>query len=253
MQLFFVRNVVDLGRAVVKGPLMCRRRKSSHDLSTGNQRQSLSLQRILHRSDSPPLWLSAPQQVVSRWFSSTTASLTEEDDVDPIPTVGEWAGCKRSFMQPIKISTRGANILVDPLFNKGTAFKSGERDRLRIRGLLPSRIMNIQKQKERFLIALRSETSDIRKNLLLEDLHDRNETLYHRVLVDHMEEMAPIIYTPTVGQVCMEFAARFRRPRGMYFSVEDRGNMAAMVYNWPHNDVHVIVVTDGSRILGLGE
>jgi malate dehydrogenase (oxaloacetate-decarboxylating)(NADP+) len=65
--------------------------------------------------------------------------------------------------------------------------------------------------------------------------------------------MAPLIYTPTVGQACTEFASRFRRPRGMYFTEEDRGHMAAMVYNWPHRDVHVIVVTDGSRILGLGD
>jgi hypothetical protein len=156
---------------------------------------------------------------------------------EPIPETGEWKGCKRSFMAPISVSSRGVQILHNPLFNKGTAFKGGERDRLRIRGMLPSRIMNIHLQKERFLIAFRAEESNIRKNILLEDLHDRNETLYHRVLVDHIEEMAPIIYTPTVGQACMEFAARFRRPRGMYFSEEDRGNMAAMVYNWPHTDV----------------
>lgn len=102
-------------------------------------------------------------------------------------------------------------------------------------------------------MAFRAEESTIKKNLLLEDLHDRNETLYHRVLVDHIEEVAPIVYTPTVGQACQEFATRFRRPRGMYFTEEDRGHMAAMVYNWPHKDVHCIVVTDGSRILGLGD
>lgn len=108
-------------------------------------------------------------------------------------------------------------------------------------------------QKDRVLQAIRQEDSDIRKNIILEDLHDRNETLYHRVLVDHMEEMAPLIYTPTVGQACKEFGMRFRRPRGMYFTEADRGHMAAMVYNWPHKDVHVICVTDGSRILGLGD
>jgi malate dehydrogenase (oxaloacetate-decarboxylating)(NADP+) len=156
-------------------------------------------------------------------------------------------------LAPLQTETRGADILQDPLFNKGTSFKSGERDRLRIRGLLPAKIMNIHLQKERFLKSLRDLDSNIRKNVLLEDLHDRNETLYHRILVDHIQEMAPLIYTPTVGQACQEFAARFRRPRGMYFSPEDRGHMAAMVYNWPHKDVHVIVVTDGSRILGLGD
>ena len=148
-------------------------------------------------------------------------------------------------MHPIQISVRGRDILTDPLFNKGTAFKSGERDRLRFRGLLPAKVMNIHMQKEKFLGALRQEESQIRKNIMLEDLHDRNETLYHRVLVDHIEEMAPLIYTPTVGQACLEFGKQYRRPRGMYFTEEDRGNMAAMVYNWPHKDVHVIVVTDG--------
>jgi len=172
---------------------------------------------------------------------------------EPVAASGEWEGCKRNFMKPISITRRGKDILHDPLFNKGTAFKSGERDRLRIRGLLPPRMININVQKERFLLALRAEESNIKKNLMLEDLHDRNETLYHRVLVDHIEEMAPLIYTPTVAQACQEYGARFRRPRGMYFTLQDRGNMAAMVYNWPHDRVDVIVVTDGSRILGLGD
>lgn len=193
----------------------------------------------------------------TRTLSSSAGSKngngSKKHEPEPLATTGEWAGCKRSFMAPIGISVRGADILQEPLFNKGTAFKTGERDRLRFRGLLPARRMNIGLQKERFLMAFRAEESNIKKNILLEDLHDRNETLYHRVLVDHIEEVAPIVYTPTVGQACQEFGSRFRRPRGMYFSEEDRGQMAAMVYNWPHKDVHVIVVTDGSRILGLGD
>lgn len=121
-------------------------------------------------------------------------------------------------------------ILNNPLFNKSSAFKSGERDRLRFRGLLPPRVTNMQIQKERVLQEIRVEESMIRKHVILEDLHDTNETLYHRILVDHMEEMAPIIYTPTVGQACNEFALRYRRPRGMYFSADDRGHMAASEY-----------------------
>jgi Malic enzyme, N-terminal domain len=222
---------------------------------------------------------------------AATATVVDEQDglfcKEDIPETGEWAGCRRSFMAPLQINCSGTDALYNPLFNKGTAFKSGERDRLRFRGLLPYRMTNIQLQKERFLVHLRSETSPIKKNLALEDLHDRNETLYHRVLVDHMDEMAPLIYTPTVGQACLEFGARFRRPRGMYFTPYDRGNMAAstlrcfcfallgfyfadrivdhhsrahvyepvpflaffcfffvpVVYNWPHKDVHIIVVT----------
>jgi malate dehydrogenase (oxaloacetate-decarboxylating)(NADP+) len=156
-------------------------------------------------------------------------------------------------MAPLEVPVRSVDILNNPLYNKGTAFKSGERDRLRFRGLLPPRRANMTVQKERILHAIRSEQSDIRKNTILEDVHDRNETLYHRILVDHMEEMAPLIYTPTVGQACKEFGIRYRRTRGMYFTEEDRGHMASMVYNWPHKDVHVICVTDGSRILGLGD
>lgn len=182
-----------------------------------------------------------------------TTTINPWEEPEELPTEGEWAGCTRNFMAPIRISARGADILTNPLFNKGTAFKSGERDRLRFRGLLPYRVMNIQKQMERFMKGLREVDSNIRKNLMLEDLHDRNETLYHRILVDHIEECSPLIYTPTVGQACQELSTRWRRPRGMYFSEEDRGHMAAMVYNWPHDHVHVIVVTDGSRILGLGD
>eukprot|EP00559_Dactyliosolen_fragilissimus_P008907 CAMPEP_0184861216 /NCGR_PEP_ID=MMETSP0580-20130426/5964_1 /TAXON_ID=1118495 /ORGANISM="Dactyliosolen fragilissimus" /LENGTH=607 /DNA_ID=CAMNT_0027358637 /DNA_START=143 /DNA_END=1966 /DNA_ORIENTATION=- len=190
----------------------------------------------------------------------STTSLSDTDDtipldfmVEEIATEGEWAGCSRQFMAPLRISVRGNDILTNPLFNKGTAFKMGERDRLRFRGLLPPRRLNMHVQKERFLKAMRAEESPIKKNILLEDLHDRNETLYHRVIVDHVEEVAPLIYTPTVGQACKEFGMRYRRPRGMYFTQEDRGHMASMVYNWPNKDVHVIVVTDGSRILGLGD
>jgi Malic enzyme, N-terminal domain len=180
-----------------------------------------------------------PISISTRSFSLDSSSGTDdENDVlvhdkhhdEPLPLAGEWKGCRRTFMAPLRIkNARGMEVLHNPLYNKGTAFKSGERDRLGFRGLLPSKIFNIHLQKERFLYALRSEESNIKKNLLLEDLHDRNETLYHRVLVDHMDEMAPLIYTPTVGQACMEFAARFRRPRGMYFTEEDRGQMAAMV------------------------
>lgn len=169
--------------------------------------------------------LSSPFSALQRVsFSSSIV------DNEPVPETGEWKGCRRDFMAPLRIKNeRGPEILHNPLYNKGTAFKSGERDRLGFRGLLPARVTNILIQKERFLVALRSEESKIKKNLMLEDLHDRNETLYHRVLVDHMDEMAPLIYTPTVGQACMEFATRYRRPRGMYFTEDDRGHMAAMV------------------------
>eukprot|EP00041_Stephanoeca_diplocostata_P029192 m.855977 g.855977 ORF g.855977 m.855977 type:complete len:478 (-) comp23510_c0_seq39:59-1492(-) len=90
-------------------------------------------------------------------------------------------------------------------------------------------------------------------NRVRQDIHNSNETLYHKLLVEHMEHMAPLVYTPTVGEVCKQFGAQYTRCRGMYFSQDDKGHFSHMVYNWPHDDVHVIVVTDGSRILGLGD
>ena len=86
--------------------------------------------------------------------------------------------------------------------------------------------------------------------MYLQELHNRNETLYHRVLAANITEIAPLVYTPTVGLVCQKFGEQFRRSRGMYFSREDKGLFSSMVWNWPHDDVHVICVTDGSRILG---
>ncbi|GAB5035354.1 nad-dependent malic enzyme [Nannochloropsis oceanica] len=155
--------------------------------------------------------------------------------------------------KPLLIKKRGVDIVQDPLYNKGTGFEHGERDRLNIRGLLPPRYLDFKTQIDRVMSNLRNQGDDMRKHIYLSELHDRNETLFHRVLVDNIEELAPIIYTPTVGRACLEFAQHFRRPRGMYFSTMDRGHFASMMYNWPQRDVHVIVVTDGSRILGLGD
>ena len=158
------------------------------------------------------------------------------------------------FPRPLKPKQSGVNILHSGLWNKGTAFDMPERDRLNLRGLLPPCVKTIDNQVERVLTHLREkDESNVRKNLYLQDLHSRNETLYHRVVVDHIAEIAPLIYTPTVGSACQEFGHQYRRARGMYFSRNDRGLFSSMVWNWPHNEVHVIVVTDGSRILGLGD
>lgn len=150
----------------------------------------------------------------------------------------------------------GVNLINDPLLNKGTAFSLEERERFGIRGLIPSRIIHkhsIEWQSEKILMRLRSQPTNLDKYLYLMGLQDRNEVLFHRCLLDNLEEIAPIIYTPTVGEACQKFALLFRRPRGMYFSSEDRGHMHAMSFNWHTDDVELIVVTDGSRILGLGD
>jgi malate dehydrogenase (oxaloacetate-decarboxylating)(NADP+) len=146
----------------------------------------------------------------------------------------------------------GINLLHCPLLNHGTAFTEAERDSLKLRGLLPPRILDQRTQAKRSLENFRKKSNDLAKYIYLIDLEDRNETLFYRLVMDNLDEMMPIIYTPTVGQACQEYAHIFRRPRGLYISAADKGHIAEILDNWPH-DVEVIVVTDGERILGLGD
>lgn len=164
---------------------------------------------------------------------------------------------------PCIVHKRGADILHDPWFNKDTGFPYTERDRLGLRGLLPPRVISFEQQYARFMESYRSLEKNtqgqpygvvsLAKWRILNRLHDRNETLYYRVLIDNIKDFAPIIYTPTVGLVCQNYSGLFRRPRGMYFSAKDKGEMMSMIYNWPAHEVDMIVLTDGSRILGLGD
>ena len=149
-------------------------------------------------------------------------------------------------------SPRGLALLRDPLLNKGTAFTEAERDALGLRGFLPAHVLSMEEQVERVLVNLRSLPSDLEKYVALNSLHDRNEALFFRVVCDNIDEIQPLIYTPTVGLACQRFGLIFQRPRGMFIGANDRGRIAELLGNWPY-PAKLIVVTDGERILGLGD
>src|SRR6201993_749065 len=150
------------------------------------------------------------------------------------------------------LSPHGLALLRDPLLNKGTAFTEQERDALGLRGFLPAGVLSMQAQAERVLTTRRSLPSDLEKYVALNSLHDRNEALFFRIVCDHIDEIQPLIYTPTVGLACQRFGLIFQRPRGMFISANDRGHIAEILSNWPYQ-AKLIVVTDGERILGLGD
>jgi malate dehydrogenase (oxaloacetate-decarboxylating)(NADP+) len=147
----------------------------------------------------------------------------------------------------------GIELLHNPILNQGTAFTQEERELLGLCGLLPPRVNTQDRQAERVVANFRKKPNDLEKYVYLIDLEDRNENLFYRVVIDNIEEMMPIIYTPTVGQACVEYSRIFRRPRGLYISANDRGSIDRCLQNWPYEDVRMIVVTDGERILGLGD
>ena len=152
-----------------------------------------------------------------------------------------------------QILPRGVNWLQNPRLNKGTAFTQAERDVLGLRGLLPPRVHTQGEQVMRVLARLRKQGSELDKYVYLMSLYGRNETLFYRVVMDNLEEMMPIIYTPTVGQACQLYGHIHQQAQGMYLCADDRGRIAEILRNWPTQAVRVIVVTDGERILGLGD
>ncbi|HKN08522.1 MAG TPA: NAD-dependent malic enzyme [Pseudomonadota bacterium] len=146
----------------------------------------------------------------------------------------------------------GVALLRDPLLNKGTAFSEEERDALGLRGLLPAHLLSMEEQAARVLKNLRGLPDDLEKYVALNALHDRNEALFFRVVCDNIDEIQPLVYTPTVGLACQRFGHIFQRPRGIFVGANDRGRVAELLRNWPH-PAKLIVVTDGERILGLGD
>ncbi|WP_131781060.1 NAD-dependent malic enzyme [Legionella gresilensis] len=152
-----------------------------------------------------------------------------------------------------EISVTDFNLILNPLLNKGSAFTNEEREEFNLFGLLPPEVSTMEQQRARSYEAFRSRKTDLEKYIYLRDLQDSNETLYYSLLIEHITEIMPIVYTPVVGEACQSFSHIYRRPRGVFIAYPDRKRIDQILAN-PHFDsVKAIVVSDGERILGLGD
>ncbi len=158
-----------------------------------------------------------------------------------------------SNRRPLYLSLAGPALLETPLLNKGNAFSKRERRDLNLSGLLPDHVGTIEEQKQRAYDQLNAFESNLDKHIYIRNIQDTNETLFYRLIIEHLEEIMPIIYTPTVGEACQQFSRIYRRGRGVFISYNDRDNMEDLLQNATKKKVKVIVVTDGERILGLGD
>jgi len=156
-------------------------------------------------------------------------------------------------VQPMHVSERGAGLLANPLLNKGTAFTTEERDSLGLHGLVPTHVETIEQRADRVRSQLALTTNDLERHVLLRGVQDYDETLFLRVILDDIVNLMPIVYTPVVGEACQKFSQIYMHNRGLFLSYPDADRMEEMLRSVPHDTVGVIVVTDGERILGLGD
>ncbi|KAK8457002.1 hypothetical protein SEVIR_3G111800v4 [Setaria viridis] len=167
---------------------------------------------------------------------------------------GEDRATEEQLVTPWAFSVAsGYTLLRDPRHNKGLAFSEAERDAHYLRGLLPPALASQELQEKKIMHNLRQYTVPLQRYIAMMDLQERNERLFYKLLIDNVEELLPVVYTPTVGEACQKYGSIYRRPQGLYISLKDKGKILEVLKNWPERSIQVIVVTDGERILGLGD
>ncbi|XP_049403445.1 NADP-dependent malic enzyme-like [Solanum stenotomum] len=167
---------------------------------------------------------------------------------------GEDCATEDQCITPWTIAvSSGYNLLRDPRYNKGLAFTERERDAHYLRGLLPPVISSQELQEKKLMQSIRQYDVPLHKYVAMMELEERNERLFYKLLIDNVEELLPIVYTPTVGEACQKYGSIFKRPQGLYISLNEKGRILEVLKNWPEKSIQVIVVTDGERILGLGD
>uniref|UniRef100_A0A2P2MKJ8 Malic enzyme n=2 Tax=Rhizophora mucronata TaxID=61149 RepID=A0A2P2MKJ8_RHIMU len=198
-------------------------------------------------------------------MESTMKNLGDEAsvlDMDSKSTVGggvedlygEDSATEDQLVTPWTISVAsGYSLLRDPHHNKGLAFTEKERDAHYLRGLLPPICISQQLQEKKLMNSIRQYQVPLQKYTAMMELQERNERLFYKLLIDNVEELLPVVYTPTVGEACQKYGSIFRRPQGLYISLKEKGKILDVLKNWPERNIQVIVVTDGERILGLGD
>ncbi|XAR53381.1 Malate dehydrogenase (oxaloacetate-decarboxylating) (NADP(+)) [Bertholletia excelsa] len=167
---------------------------------------------------------------------------------------GEDRATEDQLVTPWTISVAsGYTLLRDPHHNKGLAFTEKERDAHYLQGLLPPVVITQELQEKKLMHSIRQYQLPLQKYMAMMELEERNERLFYKLLIDNVEELLPVVYTPTVGEACQKYGSIFRRPQGLYISLKEKGKILEVLKNWPRRSIQVIVVTDGERILGLGD
>ncbi|KAL7114120.1 hypothetical protein ACP275_04G100000 [Erythranthe tilingii] len=194
--------------------------------------------------------------------SSSLASQTSVIEKDTKSTVGggvedvygEDSATEDQYITPWTVTVAsGYPLLRDPHYNKGLAFTEKERDAHFLRGLLPPVVISQALQVKKMMHNMRQYQVPLQRYMAMMDLQERNERLFYKLLIENVEELLPVVYTPTVGEACQKYGSIFRQPQGLFISLKEKGRILEVLKNWPEKKIQVIVVTDGERILGLGD